>query len=182
MTTMSAPKAQGLYDPKHEHDACGVGFIADLNNRQSHDIVLKALEILRSLEHRGACGCEANTGDGAGILLQMPHKFLAKVAKAVHIDLPLPGSYGVAMVYLPRNAGDRARCEFLFDRVVRDEGQIVLGWRDVPANNAPIGPTAGASEPVVRQLFIGKVSGLPVDRPDDPLGFERKLFVIRKLI
>jgi glutamate synthase domain-containing protein 2/glutamate synthase domain-containing protein 1/glutamate synthase domain-containing protein 3 len=177
-----APQAQGLYDPKHEHDACGVGFIADLKNRQSHSLVLKALEILRNLEHRGACGCEVNTGDGAGILLQMPHKFIAKAAAAAGIKLPAPGQYGVGMVYLPRDAGDRSRCEYLFERVVRDEGQTVLGWRDVPTNNSPIGPTAIASEPLVRQIFIGKVSGLPLDRPDDPLGFERKLYVIRKLI
>ncbi len=182
MTMNFAPKAQGLYDPKNEHDSCGVGFIADLKNRQSHDLVLKALQILRSLEHRGACGCEPNTGDGAGILLQLPHKFLAKAAKAAHIELPDLGEYGVGMIYLPQDRTDRARCEHLFERVVRDEGQTVLGWRDVPTNHAPIGPTAVAAEPVVRQLFIGKVSGLPVDRPDDPLGFERRLYVIRKLI
>jgi glutamate synthase domain-containing protein 2/glutamate synthase domain-containing protein 1/glutamate synthase domain-containing protein 3 len=182
MTMNTAPKAQGLYDPKNEHDACGVGFIADLKNRRSHDLVVKGLQILRSLEHRGACGCESNTGDGAGILLQTPHKFLVKVAKSVHIDLPALGSYGVGMVYLPRNPTDRARCEFLFERVIRDEGQVVLGWRDVPTNNQPVGPTAVAAEPLVRQIFIRKVSGLPADQPDDPLGFERKLFVIRKLI
>jgi glutamate synthase domain-containing protein 1 len=112
----------------------------------------------------------------------VPHKFLVKAAKAVHIELPALGSYGVGMVYLPKDPTDRARCEFLFERVVRDEGQTVLGWRDVPTNNAPIGPTAIASEPLVRQIFIGKVSGLPADRPDDPLAFERKLYVIRKLI
>ncbi|MEI7684315.1 MAG: glutamate synthase large subunit [Planctomycetota bacterium] len=177
-----APQAQGLYDPKHEHDACGVGFIADLKNRQSHDLIDKALEILRNLEHRGACGCEANTGDGAGILFQLPHTFLVKAAKALHITLPARGSYGVGMVYLPQDPIDRARCEYLFERVVRDEGQVVLGWRDVPTNHAPIGPTAIESEPVIRQIFIKKISGLPADRPDDPLGFERKLYVIRKLI
>jgi glutamate synthase (ferredoxin) len=176
------PPAQGLYDPAHEHDACGVGFIVDLKNRKSHDLVLKALKILSNLEHRGACGCEANTGDGAGILVQMPHRFLSRVAKDVHINLPPLGEYGVAMVYLPQSPGDRAHCEKIFERIVRDEGQKILGWRTVPVNNKPIGPTAQKGEPIIRQLFIGKVSGLPADRPNDPLGFERKLYVIRKLV
>src|SRR5262245_9427288 len=176
------PGPQGLYDPWYEHDACGVGFIVDLKNRRSHDIVQKALQILLNLEHRGACGCEANTGDGAGILLQLPHKFLAKETAKLGFLLPPAGEYGVGMVFLPRDAQDRARCEQLFERIVRDEGQKVFGWRSVPTNNEKLGPTAVNAEPVVRQIFIGKASGLPVDKPDDPLGFERKLYVIRKLV
>src|SRR5205814_4828076 len=176
------PGPQGLYDPWYEHDACGVGFIVDLKNRRSHDLVEKALQILLNLEHRGACGCEVNTGDGAGILLQMPHKFLAKETAKLGFLLPQAGEYGVGMVFLPRDAQDRARCEQLFEKIVRDEGQRLLGWREVPTNHQKLGPTAVRAEPVVRQIFIGKVSGLPADRPDDPLGFERKLYVIRKMV
>ncbi|HEX3314572.1 MAG TPA: glutamate synthase large subunit [Gemmataceae bacterium] len=176
------PPAQGLYDPANEHDACGVGCIVDLKNRKSHDLVLKALQILHNLEHRGACGSEANTGDGAGILIQTPHRFFAKIARDLHLNLPAAGDYGVAMVYLPQSPTDRAYCEKTFERIVRDEGQKVLGWRTVPVDNSMIGPTAQRAEPVIRQLFIGKVSGLPADKPLDPLGFERKLYVIRKLV
>src|SRR4051794_39153176 len=180
MTTLS-PGPQGLYDPAYEHDACGVGFVVDLKNRKSHDIVHKALEILCNLEHRGACGCEENTGDGAGILLQMPHRFLVKETIKLGFTLPASGEYGVGVVFLPRDNAARERCEKMFEKIVRDEGQKVLGWRTVPTNNAPIGPTARRGEPVIRQIFIRKVSGLPADRPNDPLGFERKLYVIRKL-
>jgi glutamate synthase domain-containing protein 2/glutamate synthase domain-containing protein 1/glutamate synthase domain-containing protein 3 len=177
-----APGPQGLYDPAYEHDACGVGFLVDLKNRKSHDIVRKALNILCNLEHRGACGCEENTGDGAGILLQMPHRFLAQQTAALAIPLPAPGNYGVGVVFLPQDPAARARCEKMFEKIVRDEGQRVLGWRTVPTNNRIIGPTAQRGEPVIRQVFIRKISGLPADRPDDPLGFERRLYVIRKLI
>ncbi len=175
------PGRQGLYDSVHEHDSCGVGFVVDLKNRKSHDIVHKAITILNNLEHRGACGCEENTGDGAGILVQMPHRFLAQQAETLGIELPDPGEYGVGMVFLPQNAAARKRCEKMLEKVVRDEGQKVLGWRTVPTNNEPIGPSARRDEPVMRQIFIRKVSGLPANRPDDPLGFERKLYIIRKL-
>src|SRR5436190_9849151 len=105
------PGPQGLYDPAYEHDACGVGFIVDLKNRKSHDIVRKSLQILCNLEHRGACGCEENTGDGAGILIQMPHRFFAKEAPSLSFTLPAPGDYGVGVVFLPRDEAARARCE-----------------------------------------------------------------------
>jgi glutamate synthase domain-containing protein 2/glutamate synthase domain-containing protein 1/glutamate synthase domain-containing protein 3 len=181
MTTMP-PGPQGLYDPANEHDACGVGFIVDLKNRKSHDIVRKSLQILCNLEHRGACGCEENTGDGAGILIQMPHRFFLEKTAALGMHLPAPGEYGVGVVFLPRDAAARERCEKTIDKIVRDEGQKVIGWRTVPVNNKPIGPSAQRGEPVIRQLFIRKVNGLPLHKPDDPLGFERKLYVIRKLI
>jgi len=144
MTTQphQAPGPQGLYDPWYEHDACGVGFIVDLKNRKSHDLVEKALQILLNLEHRGACGCEVNTGDGAGILLQMPHKFLAKETAKLGFLLPQAGEYGVGIVFLPRDTQDRARCEQLFEKIVRDEGQRLLGWREVPTNHQKLGPTA----------------------------------------
>ena len=181
------PGPQGLYDPAYEHDACGVGFVVDLKNRKSHDIVHKALEILCNLEHRGACGCEENTGDGAGILIQMPHRFFAKQTAALGIALPAAGEYGVGMVFLPQDPTARERCQKIIEKIIRDEGQRVLGWRTVPTNNAPIGPSAQSGEPVIRQVFIKKVSGLPGNSytkasGSDALAFERKLYVIRKLI
>src|SRR5438067_11345793 len=117
------PSAQGLYDPRDEHDACGVGFVVDIKGRKSHGIVRKALRVLVNLEHRGACGCEANTGDGAGILIQTPHKFFQQEAKKLKIKLPAAGEYGVGMVFLPHDEQSRERCEKLFEKIVRDEGQ-----------------------------------------------------------
>jgi glutamate synthase (ferredoxin) len=176
-----APGPQGLYDPAYEHDACGVGFVVDLKNRKSHAIVRDALQILTNLEHRGACGCEENTGDGAGILVQMPHDFLAQQTGKLGFSLPAQGDYGVGVVFLPRDQAAREKCEKSIEKIVRDEGQKVIGWRTVPTNNAPIGPTAQAGEPVIRQFFVKRVSGLP-DGDDTPIAFERKLYVIRKLI
>jgi glutamate synthase (ferredoxin) len=181
------PLKQGLYDPWYEHDACGVGFVVDLKGRPSHDIVAKAIRVLVNLGHRGACGCEHNTGDGAGILMQMPHRFLLQECDKLNIGLPQPGEYGVGMVYLPTDAADRRQCEAIFEKVIQEEGQSVLGWRTVPTDNSPIGPTAKASEPVVRQIFIGRemqAHGLqPVGLdPDDPLAFERRLYIIRKRV
>ncbi len=177
MTNFGLPPKQGLYDPAHEHDACGMGFVVDLKNRKSHDIVQQALQILLSLEHRGACGCEKNTGDGAGILIQTPHEFLKKECEKIGIDLPGPGRYGVGNVFLPKDVASRKRCLKIFEDVVAEEGQEVLGWRDVPTNNSMIGPTALNAEPFMRQVFIkkGKVKETP-----DGLAFERKLSIIRK--
>jgi glutamate synthase domain-containing protein 2/glutamate synthase domain-containing protein 1/glutamate synthase domain-containing protein 3 len=175
------PGPQGLYDPQYEHDACGVGFIADLKNRKSHRLIQDALQILLNLEHRGACGCEANTGDGAGILIQTPHRFFHAEAARLGINLPSPGEYGTGLVFLPRDPQDRQRCEKIFEKTVRDEGQKLLGWRDVPTDNALVGPTARMSEPAIRQIFIGMSPGSPAVTFSDPLGFERKLYVIRKL-
>ncbi len=125
--TGRVPK-QGLYDPWYEHDACGVGFVVDLKGRPSHDIIAKAIRVLVNLCHRGACGCEHNTGDGAGILMQMPHRFLLQECDQLNIALPQPGEYGVGMVYLPTDAGDRRQCEAIFEQIVQEEGQRVLGW------------------------------------------------------
>src|SRR6202022_3832509 len=124
----------------------------DLKGRKSRDIVTKALTILDNLEHRGACGCEKNTGDGAGILLQMPHRFLAQECDRLKIELPAPDSYGVGMVFLPTAPGDRQQCEALFEQVIREEGQHLLGWRDVPTDDSPIGPSAKKAEPFIRQV------------------------------
>src|SRR5271166_2751308 len=125
------PGPQGLYDPQYEHDACGVGFIADLKNRKSHQIVQDALQILLNLEHRGACGCEANTGDGAGILIQTPDRFLRKVTSELGITLPPAGQYGTGLVFLPRLAAEREQLRALVERIVEEEGQRLLGWRQV---------------------------------------------------
>jgi glutamate synthase (ferredoxin) len=191
MTHPFVPAKQGLYDPRYEHDACGVGFVVDLKGRRSHDLVEKAIQVLLNLQHRGACGCEKNTGDGAGILLQMPHRFLAEQAERLGIRLPAPGEYGVGMVFLPTAADDRRRCEALFEQMVREEGQQVLGWRDVPTDNRPLGPTARAAQPVIRQIFIGRsptrsanegTLARSASEGADPLAFERKLYIIRKRV
>ncbi len=172
-----APKPQGLYDPSFEHDACGVGFICRLNGEQSHDVIHKALEILVNLTHRGACGCDPKTGDGAGILMQVPHAFLKQQCSQLGVRLPDPGEYGAGMVFLPRDARQRRRCVDLFEQIVRREGQKLLGWREVPTDNTPIGETAKHVEPVIRQILIGRGKGMA-----DANAFERKLYVIRKVV
>ncbi len=169
------PVKQGLYDPQFEHDACGVGFIAHIKGKKSHQIVQDALQILLNLDHRGACGCDANTGDGAGILLQMPHKFLEKVTAGTKINLPEAGQYGAGLVYLPRESDERAKCEKILEAIILEEGQTLLGWRTVPTDNRTLGETAKEAEPVIRQVFIGRNSKLA-----NELAFERKLYVIRK--
>ncbi len=169
------PPRQGLYDPQFEHDACGVGFVVNIKGRKSHDIVQQGIRVLVNLDHRGACGCEPNTGDGAGILMQIPHRFFAKVAPENSIELPEAGQYGLAMVFLPRDAKQRRICERAFERIIREEGQKVLGWRTVPTDNSMIGATAKATEPTVRQCFIGRNR-----RMTDDQTFERRLFIIRK--
>jgi glutamate synthase (ferredoxin) len=178
MNQVSPPSAQGLYDPAHEHDACGVGFVVDLHNRKSHDIVRNAIQILLNMAHRGACGCEKNTGDGAGILVQMPHRFLQKECHKIGIHLPDPGSYAAGMVFLPRKSDQARQCIELFERIVREEGQTVLGWRDVPVDPSSLGATARAAQPTIRQVFIG----YQPQGPTDPLAFERKLYVIRRRV
>jgi glutamate synthase (ferredoxin) len=177
MTQYGPPQKQGLYDPRYEHDACGTGFVVDIKGRKSHDIVQKAIQVLLNLEHRGACGSEKNTGDGAGILLQIPHAFLVSEAAKLKIKLPPPGQYAIGMVFLPTEEESRWECEKSFEQIVWEEGQSVLGWRTVPTDNSSLGLTAQASEPIVRQLFIARG-----DRVSDDLDFERKLCVIRKRI
>jgi glutamate synthase (ferredoxin) len=171
------PSAQGLYDPRDERDACGVGFVVDIKGRRSHDIVRKAMQVLINLEHRGACGCEANTGDGAGILVQTPDRFFRKV---VPFSLPDAGSYGAGLVFLPRDERDRETIRNLIAHVVAEEGATLLGWRDVPSDNSLIGDSAKATQPVFQQMFIGASSAQT--RAQDRQAFERKLYVIRKRI
>ncbi|MDB6094962.1 MAG: hypothetical protein JWM32_2524 [Verrucomicrobia bacterium] len=173
--TPRRPGKQGLYDPWFEHDACGVGFVVDMHGRKSHRILQNALQVLTNLDHRGASGAEPNTGDGAGVLLQMPHKFFQEVAKKNRIILPEPGHYGVGMVFLPKNPTVRRRVEEKFAQIVQSEGQTFLGWRTVPTDNSSLGETAKACEPTMRQVFIGRNPALA-----DDLAFERKLYIIRK--
>ena len=157
------PAKQGLYDPQFEHDACGVGFLANIKGKKSHAIIRDGLQVLSNLDHRGACGCEANTGDGAGILMQMPHEFLKQACAEDKIPLPGYGQYGVGMIFLPRDPDHRAGCESLFQEIVEDEGQRVLGWRTIPTNNSSLGATAKAGEPFMRQVFIGRNSKITDD-------------------
>jgi len=171
-----APAQQGLYDPRFEHEACGVGFVVNIKGKKSHAIVQQALQVLRNLQHRGACGSEVNTGDGAGILMQVPHGFLEEACREMKIVLPGPGGYGVGMVFLPPHPAERYNCEVLFEDIVATEGLQLLGWRTVPTEHSALGQTAIASEPIVRQVFIARPDGLA-----DDLAFERKLYVVRKL-
>jgi len=167
----------GLYDPAFEHDACGVGFVVHMKGQRSHAIVQHGLTILKNLQHRGACGCEENTGDGAGILIQIPHEFMARECQKLGIALPAAGQYGTGLVFLPRDRAQRLECEQRFEAIVREEGQTVLGWRDVPVDDSALGPTARACEPVIRQILIrcgGSVT--------DAQFLELKLYVIRKRI
>ena len=167
------PKQQGLYDPANEHDACGVGFIAHIKGQKSHSIIQQGLQILRNLTHRGATGYDPKLGDGAGILIQLPDAFLRKEAAKLNITLPAVGEYACGMVFLPQADKSRMACEAIIKRIIGEEGQTFLGWRDVPRNNGDIAAAARAIEPVMRQAFIGS-------RAADQVAFERKLFVIRK--
>src|SRR4051812_21755066 len=169
------PTAAGLYDPSFEHDACGIGAVARLDNRREHEIIERALDVLFRLEHRGAVGSEVDTGDGAGILFQVPDEFFRGVVDFV---LPGEGRYGVGMGFFTTDDAKRAEMEALVERIVSEEGQSVLGWRDVPVDANVPGPSAAEVMPVVRQVFIG--SSLPEEA--DELAFERKLYVIRRVI
>lgn len=168
------PQHEGLYDPTFEHDACGIGCVANINGTPTHDIIEKGIQVLSNLTHRGACGCDPETGDGTGILIQVPDEFFRN--ESLGFDLPEFGAYGVAMTFLDHDASKRKFMEKTFESFVEQEGQTVLGWRDVPVDNTKIGWLARESEPVIRQLFIGRNASIA-----DPLAFERKLYVIRKL-
>lgn len=168
------PAKQGLYDPRFEHDACGIGFVVNVKGNKSHQIIRQALTVLKNLSHRGATGAEVNTGDGAGILLQIPHSFLEIKCAEAGFDLPSAGNYGVGMVFLPQDQAQREEYEAQLAAIVEEEGQRLLGWRTVPTDNATLGKSALAAEPYLRQVFIARQPGLDDD------AFERKLFVIRK--
>ena len=172
------PEAHGLYDPALAKDSCGVGFIADIKGRKSHQIVEDALTILVNLEHRGAVGADPRAGDGAGILVQIPHKFFARKAKALGITLPTPGEYGIGALFMPRDAERRELVRKTFEEVAAREGLSILGWRaDMPIDNSTLGETVKPTEPFHMQVFIGK--GKPKLTEDE---FERRLYILRKSI
>jgi len=173
----SPPAAQGLYDPTREHDACGVGFVADLKARPSHKIVEHGLQILENLTHRGATGADPLAGDGAGILVQIPHAFIKEVCAPLRIKLPEPGHYAVGHMFMPRNHAQRIYCESVVARVIDAEGLKLLGWRDVPTDNSRLSVPVIQTEPTHRQVFIGR--GPEVEDESD---FERKLYILRKVI
>ncbi|HUE20147.1 MAG TPA: glutamate synthase large subunit [Bryobacteraceae bacterium] len=168
------PSAQGLYDPRHEHDACGIGFVASIKGHKSHDIIAKGIQVLINLTHRGACGCDPETGDGAGILIQIPHKFFARECATLGFTLPAEGEYGVGMTFLPVEPHQRLSCEGILERIVREEGLTVLGWRDTPVDGDAIGRVARASQPYIQQILIGCTQRC------DPDSLERKLYIVRK--
>ncbi len=171
------PIAQGLYDPRHEHDSCGVGFVVDLHGRKSHRIVRNGLTALENLNHRGACGCENNTGDGAGILIQIPHEYLKECCSGMGFQIPGPEQYGVGAFFASQNEASRDYGKKLFERIVAEEGQAFLGWRPLVTDNSTLGDGAKSVEPAVLHAFVGRGpgwEGYDADR------FERKLFVIRK--
>ena len=168
------PEAQGLYDSRNEHDACGIGFVANISGQKSHEIILKGIEILVNLAHRGACGCDPKTGDGAGVLIQIPHAFFEAECSRLGFPLPSPGEYGVGMMFLPVEPHERMACEAIMEEIVRDEGLTVLGWRDTPVNANTIGRVARSTQPYIEQIFVKRAYGMDVDT------LERKLYVIRK--
>ena len=168
---------KGLYDPAYEHDACGVGFVVDIKGRKSHKIVENAITILKNLIHRGACGCEENTGDGVGMLTQLPDKFFQRVCKEIDIELPKFGHYGAGMVFLPNDSNQQQHCIEELNKIVAEEGQQVLGWRDVPIDSSSLGSMAKKGEPTFKQIFIARS-----EDTKDEFAFERKLYVIRKRI
>jgi len=176
---MHPPLAQGLYHPRYEHDACGVGFVVNLNGERSHDIIRKGLDVLINLTHRGACGCDPETGDGAGVLIEIPHEFFASECAKLGFALPDPGRYAVGMMFLPVEQKQRFLCEGIFERIAREEGLGVLGWRDTPLRVDAIGRQARATQPYIEQVFVRageNAAGQPTTQDE----FERKLYVVRR--
>ncbi|MFA5004933.1 MAG: glutamate synthase subunit alpha, partial [Candidatus Omnitrophota bacterium] len=169
------PKKQGLYDPRFEHDACGVGFVCDIKGRKGNRIVKQSLEVLRRLSHRGATGADPKTGDGAGILMQLPHEFFLSVCPEAGINLPEEGAYGSGIVFLPTDISERQFCKDAFIQAIHSAKQSCLGWRSVPVDNSDIGLSAKVAQPVIEQVFIGRNLNSA-----DELDFERKLYIIRK--
>ena len=177
MTQFQRPGSQGLYNPKNEHDACGVGFVANIHGTKSHTIVAQGLQILTNLTHRGATGYDPKLGDGAGILIQMPDGLIRDEAKKLSVDLPGPGQYACGLIFFPQSSQHRTQCEKIIIDIIKEEGQNFLTWRDVPTNNSNIADAAKALEPKIKQVIIGQGKDTK-----DQNHFERKLFVIRKRI
>jgi glutamate synthase (NADPH/NADH) large chain len=168
---------QGLYDPGREHDACGVGFIADMKNRKSHALIEQGLEILLNLDHRGAVGADPKAGDGCGMLIQIPHRFFQEETERLGFALPAPGHYAVGALFLPRDPEGRRTVEGIIEKVIADEGQLFLGWRDVPVDPAGLGESVKPTEPIHRQIFIGRGAGIA-----DEDAFERRIYILRKVV
>jgi len=174
---LGRPGKTGLYDPANEHENCGIGFVANIKGEPSHQIIMDAERVLRHMDHRGGCGCDANTGDGAGMLTGLPYKFLRKVAKRdLGIELPEDGKYGVGNIFLPHDETLRYLCKQTVEQIIEEQGQTLLGWRKMPvdAKGADVGKTAMLSEPHIEQLFVGAADGL------DKEALERQLFLIAK--
>jgi glutamate synthase (NADPH) large chain len=165
-----------LYDPRNEHDACGIGFVVNTKGVRSHDIIKQGINILINLTHRGACGCDPETGDGAGLTIQIPHEFFVREMKKLGMTLPAPGEYAVGMVFLPVEPQGRLQCEGIIDRIIQAEGLTVIGWRDTPVDSDAIGRIARASQPYIEQIFIRRAASMTEDH------FERKLYIARKRI
>ena len=172
-------KPQGLYHPRNEHDACGMGLVASIRGEKSHEIIRKGLEVLINLTHRGAAGCDPETGDGAGILIQIPHEFFVQECEQLGMELPEPGAYGVAMCFLPVEKHNRLQCEGVFERIVQEEGLTVLGWRDTPLNGDAVGREARASQPYIEQMFVSRPEGSEHAGLDED-AFERLLYRVRR--
>ena len=177
MRDFNLPGRQGLYEPAFEHDSCGVGFVCDIKGRASSQIVKQGLEVLRRLSHRGATGADPETGDGAGVLIQLPHEFFVRVAAGSGIKLPARGGYGSGLVFLPQDKKERGFCQEVFEKVINEEGQVLLGWRIVPVDDSGIGNTARKTQPLIAQVFIARPPRLK-----EQLDFERRLYVIRRRI
>ena len=175
------PEKQGLYDPAFEKDNCGVGFVANIRGEKTNGIIKKGLKVLVNLTHRGAVGADPKTGDGAGILVQIPDEFFRISCDNLGLELPRAGKYAVGMVFLPKEPALRFQCEGILERIAEEEGQKILGWRSVPIDNRNIGDTAKGTEPIIRQLFLGSTFK-DADLTDDELQeeFERRLYIIRK--
>lgn len=191
MKYLHFPKKQGLYDPSFEHDSCGAGFVCDVKGEKLHRIILQGVEILENLMHRGATGADRNTGDGAGILIQIPHKFLSKECSNTGISLPAPGDYGAGLVFLPTDDKEREFCEDKFEEIIAKEGLVFIGWREVAVDDSVIGKTARDTQPCIKQIFVGKPASINPVRESHPptvfsngvndeLSFERRLYIVRK--
>ena len=173
----SRPKKQGLYDPQFEHENCGIGLIVDMKGRKSHSIIQDALAICVNLDHRGGCGCDPITGDGAGLFIQLPHTFFKKVCPSeCGFEVPEEGDYGVGFVYLSQDEATRKKEEDTVNSIIEEEGMKLLGWRDVPVRSEILGKASSECEPVMRQFFVQRNESV-----DRGLAFERKLYIVRRL-
>ncbi|MFA5287417.1 MAG: glutamate synthase subunit alpha, partial [Candidatus Omnitrophota bacterium] len=170
------PKPQGLYDSFFEHDSCGVGFVCNIKGKRSNDIIGQGLEVLKRLAHRGATGADTKTGDGAGILIQLPHELFSSECEKEGIKINKEGEYGTGLVFLPQDKNDREFCKAAFKNIISQENQLLLGWRRVPLDDSTIGVTARDTAPIIEQVFIGTGE----KNSSDGLNFERKLYSIRK--